>query len=326
MGRLFIDGFEKGASDLWFVSGSIAIVTASAYAMTGSYAISAAAGSTIRRDLGTRSALYGAFRFRPTANGSISFMRIYLYPTIIATLYYDAANRRLQVYSGDSATLLASGATDRIQVSTTYHIQFKYIPDSASGVFDVKVNGVSDIAFSGNTVPGAQTTLDQVEFRGAYYGGQLHQYDDFVFDDATWIGNSKIAAIAPNGVGNSTQWDPSAGLNYQCVDEIPASDTDYVFTNVVDEVDTYAMSDLPASAAVVKCVQVVARARKEGTATPQNINLAVRTTGGDAYSADQALESSFKPHINHWENNPGTSSPWTVSEVNAMEAGVKSKT
>jgi hypothetical protein len=110
------------------------------------------------------------------------------------------------------------------------------------------------------------------------------------------------------------------------VDDRPPSDSDFVSTNVVDEVDTYALSDLPSEAATIKCVQVHCRARKEGSATPQNINLAVRTTGGDAYSADQALAENFMGHKNIWALNPGTAAAWTVSEVNAMEAGVKSKT
>src|SRR3990172_7953604 len=149
-----------------------------------------------------------------------------------------------------------------------------------------------------------------VQFGADGINGTFTQYyDDIVFDDAAYPGNTKIAGLIPNGAGFSSQWDPSAGLNYQCVDELPPSDADFVSTNVVNEVDTYALSDLPSEAATIKCVQVHCRARKEGSATPQNINLAVRTTGGDAYSADQALESSFKPHINHWENNPGTSSP-----------------
>jgi hypothetical protein len=145
-----------------------------------------------------------------------------------------------------------------------------------------------------------------------------------VFDNASWIGDTVVLGLSPSGAGNAAQWDPSAGSNYACVDEVPPSDTDYVSTNINDEIDTYAISDLP-SVVSVKAVQVLARARKEGVSTPQNIALVLRTGSTDYPSEDQALNTTFMGHIKLWEQNPNTAAAWTESGVNGIEAGVKAR-
>jgi hypothetical protein len=72
-----------------------------------------------------------------------------------------------------------------------------------------------------------------------------------------------------------------------------------------------------------KCVQLQALAKAEGSPSPHNLQLAVRTNGADYFSGDKAVPSSSTQLSSLWEANPATSAPWQEAEVNAMEIGVK---
>jgi len=64
-------------------------------------------------------------------------------------------------------------------------------------------------------------------------------------------------------------------------------------------------------------------AKAEGSPSPHNLQLAVRTIGADYFSGDKAVPSSSTQLSSLWEANPATSAPWQEAEVNAMEIGVK---
>ena len=123
-------------------------------------------------------------------------------------------------------------------------------------------------------------------------------FDNVVIDDAAWPGKTNIQAIRPDrSRGNSTQWTPSAGANWDCVDEVPASDADNVVTNANDQVDLYAAGNLVGTIDSVVCVQVQARAVKEGVATPQNLALGVRTGATDYFSSDKIIPTAAKSRL-----------------------------
>jgi hypothetical protein len=144
-----------------------------------------------------------------------------------------------------------------------------------------------------------------------------------VIDNAAWPGNTKIQAIVPAAAGNSTQWAPSAGANYQCVDEKPPSEADFLSTNTTGHLDQFVAGDLTGSIENVKCVQVQALAKAEGVPTPTNLQLSVRTGGSDFLSGDKAIPVASGQLYEIWEANPDTVAPWEISEVNAMQIGVK---
>jgi len=62
---------------------------------------------------------------------------------------------------------------------------------------------------------------------------------------------------------------------------------------------------------------------KEGSATPQNVKLAVRSGGTDYAGADKAVPTTAATVASIWETDPATSAAWSESNVNAVEIGVK---
>ena len=89
------------------------------------------------------------------------------------------------------------------------------------------------------------------------------RFDDVYLVDTSapngdFLGDVRVAYLAPNGNGASSQFvgsDLNSVDNYLLVDEVPANDdTDYVQSDVLNNIDTYALADLPANAGVVKSV------------------------------------------------------------------------
>ena len=324
MARVFIDGFEAGDLKLWDLVVGAWIVSGIA-GMDGTYCLSCDAFGSYyaHKYLPAAPEYYLAFRYRGSSAQYASSMCYFFNGTTqLARLRRNPTSGFLEIRRGTgSGTLLATGAI-AVNVGTPVLIEVHYKPHNTEGVFQVKVGGILDIDFTGDTTDGA-TAIDGIRVGGdgTYYSSCW--FDNVVIDNAAWPGNTKIQAIKPAGAGNSTQWTPSAGDNYACVDEVPPSESDFIVTNTLDHLDLYAAGDLAGTIGSVKCVQLQALAKAEGSPTPHNLQLAVRTNGADYFSGDKAVPSSSTPLSNLWEANPATAAPWQEAEVNAMEIGVK---
>ncbi len=326
MARLFIDGFESGGLDLWdTINGGSASGTQK---KTGSYAyyVTAALHYLIK-NISSVSTIYFKFWFypysTPYAHPIISF---YDDVGVQVTLRLNT-NMTLTLLRGTiSGTVLGTG-TKVLSLNTWYLIEGKILINDTTGIAQLKIDGALplDIDFSGDTQNQTGDTITKIYLGNVdvSYSG-YNYFDDFVLDDAALVGDTRIQAISPTGAGNSTNWTPSAGNNWDCVEEIPASDANYLTTNSNDILDTYQASNLTGAVVSIRCVQVQARSVKEGASTPQNLKLAVRTGGSDYLSGDKAVPVSFKSLFNIWELNPNTSAAWMTSDVDGVEIGIKS--
>lgn len=327
MARVFIDGFESGEHDMWDAEDNAIVVSSAGLDMEGDYCLDLnSIVEYLQKDITADDEMYFAFLYRPTSSAQSSqIFTVYKDDTVLLHLNRSTATGLLRVMSEAAGSLLVTG-TKVINVNTTYLIEIRFKVADSGGRAEVKVDGIQDIDFTGDTKSTAETQFNRVRFGrgGSASYNSVAYFDNFVMDDADWIGDTKIQAIASSGAGNSTGWTPSAGNNWDCVDEIPPSDADYVSTNSNDVVDTYAAGNLAGTIGVVKCVQVQVRARTDGAPTPNNLKLAVRSGGTDYLSGDKAVSAAEKGLWNLWEDNPATATDWTETTVNAVEIGIKS--
>ncbi len=325
MARIFIDGFESGGLDLWDNIGSGASAIAAPAGMDGSYA--GQVGTTnafLEKALIAAAEYYAAFLSKITFTYAVStsICQFKSGSTILVDIKRNGSSGRIEAYRG--STIIATG-TIVLNVNQLYHLQIRANIHDTTGVVQVKVDGVLDLDFSGDTKPGADTTINAFQMGQTTINPMTIQFDNLVVDAAAWPGKTNIQAIRPSGAGNSTQWTPSAGANWDCVDEVPVSDADNVVTNANDQVDLYAAGNLAGTIDSVVCVQVQARAVKEGVATPQNLALGVRTGATDYFSSDKVIPTAAKSVFNLWAQNPNTAASWTKTEVDGVEIGIKSR-
>ena len=322
MARVFIDGFEAGQIDLWDSYAGSPTVPAAPTGMSGSYALYLPAGTTVTKNLAAADYYYTAFKVKASGTYDAPLISFLNNVTVLGSLYLIGSTYILSAYSGDKSSLLASYGTP-LMASPVYLIEVYYKPNTTVGVFQVKVNGAMVINYSGNTTPSA-LQINAIKLSQTGGASLVLYYDDIIVDNAAWIGNTFIPGIFPNAVGNSSQFTPSVGSNYTCVDEKPASDTDYNATDTAGLLDTYPHTALSGVANVL-CVQVQARAMQEGIAPPQNLKLALRSVGVDYLGTVNPIPTTnYKALAYIWQTNPLDGSPWTPAIVNATEIGMES--
>lgn len=323
MARIFIDGFESGGADL-FASQYLATVEPdSSYLFDGGYYLNledAASYAAITLS-SALSEVYSAFLFRCTQGSQNGVIAFYSGSTPICHITTSALGH-LNAYLSTSTNVGES--TLALSAGNTYHIEVHFKMSDTVGEIAVKVNGISVITYSGDTKPGTQTTFDSVRFGLASIGTGGVAYDNIILDSSAWVGKTYIQALLPTAAGATQSWLSSGITNWSSVDDIPTADGDFIYTNTVNQTDTYVTSDIAGAIGVIKAVQVQARVLRNGLSTPTNLQLVVRSGGTDYTSASIAIPTSYASVSKIWETNPATSSVWTESTVNAMEIGVKS--
>jgi hypothetical protein len=318
MARVFIDGFESGSTDLWDEINGAPAVQAISSGMDGVYQLYCAyqGGHFLRKVLPPAAEYWVAFRYI-YVGGSSDYAFTFLDPdgTVLGCIKTDTGV--LTAVRG-SSTLLASGAT-AMAAGTAYKVEVRYKPHATAGIFQVKVNGTLEIDYSGNT--GTTTNIGKIMLGWTSDFLGEGKWDNIIVDDAEFPGDTMIQARVVNGAGDSTQWTPSTGANYACVDEKPPVDTDYNRGAAADYLDLFAVAALSGAPETIKCVQVQARCKKEG-APPAYLKLAVKTGGTVYLSGDVGAKTGrVMSRYGLWQLNPNTGVDWQPSD--ALQIGCK---
>lgn len=231
----------------------------------------------------------------------------------------------------NGTTVTNGTSTYTIPTSTWVYIEWKVtIADSISAdTCKVRVNGtdVITVATSQDLKNTANASANSVVIGGT--GGHTAcYYDDFYVCNQSgttnndFLGDVKVRTIYPSGAGNSTDWTPSAGSNYQCVDESPANgDTDYVSETTAGDHDTYALDDITITGSILG-IQTNLYAKKDDAGTKE-LAAVVRSGTTDYDGATVSVNGSYTVHTEIRETDPDTTAAWTQSGINAMECGPK---
>jgi hypothetical protein len=241
---------------------------------------------------------------------------------------------QLVVGRGGGTVLGTSVAT--VSTGTWHHIVVDITIGDATGssatwgAFEVWLNGVSVLSAT-NVDTKATANAYANAYRYVVTGGngttnstnsQVMLIDDSITDSATNWGDKRVQVLRPNGAGASTQFTPSAGSNYACVDDTLLDTSDYVESTVVGNIDTYACEDVSASASV--SAVVVTMVANKTDAGARSIRGVLRI-GGTNYTngADLALSATDTVQQAIFETNPATAGAWTASALNGAEIGIK---
>lgn len=219
-----------------------------------------------------------------------------------------------------------------ISANTFYYIEWKVKIDNTTGTIDVQVNGSNKLSLTGlDTQNTANATANQVVMGNL--GGNSNttsDFGDFYACDGqgsaptnTFLGDVRIEAKFTNGAGVTTEWTPSAGSNFQNVDETaPDDDTTFNSSSTINQVDTYAYPDITPGFGTVFGVQVLMNTRKDDGGT-RTIAPVVRSGSTNYVGNSQNISTSYLYYRQMYEQNPDTAAVWTVSGVNAAEFGIK---
>ncbi len=323
MGIIFMDGFERRSTNAYASSSGVSFSSGISN-MSGDYCLNATSiSSYIKYYLSSSlTELYMMYRVMVTSSNNIGLAIFYdSNNAVIAMVRSD--NLIIKFYRG-TGTLLASGPT--ISLNTTYLIKMYYKPMDSGGVFKLWVDGVLGIDYSGDTTNGIGNCKSILfGYLSGISNGYLYM-DDLIISTTDITKNLRIAGKAVTGAGSNADWTPSSGSNnWDTVEEIPPSDSDYNYTNTIGHVDTFNIANCTESIASIEALQVNFNCAYEGTPTPSGIQSVLRHGGTDYASGTTILlPSSFGHRFQVYETNPGTGSAFTESDINNLEVGYES--
>jgi len=303
--------------------------------------------TTIKRSGGASLKLYdyqsASFTKSITAVSEF-YLRFGLYTHDTVYIYWKKGGTTLGYVKYLSGTLsISSGALSDsgstiLVPDSWYLIEIHVKIDDATGAVDVRLDGVLECNVSGDTKPSADTTVDTLYFIASISAAYTATYlDDMSLNDTaggaddSWCGEGKIIMLSPNDdvTTELTQY-PALTDHHADVDDFPADgDTTYVQGTVVDEEDLY---ELTASGLVAADVDTINRVwvesrSKDTTSTGGTLLLFINSNGTVDDGPDVTLSTSYTKKILSGEflQNPDGPAAWSVAALDALRAGVRTR-
>jgi hypothetical protein len=341
MSLLFVDGFDHYATadftKKWLIADSVATIQTSAGRFGGGCL--RATGTSVNRSV-TKT-------FPPTATWIIGLAVKHggnngANPGQIITLL-DAAvvqcDVRINVDGTLSVTRNGTALTNgtsvaALSVGTWYYVELKVtIANSISaGSCKVRLNGVDviTVATGQDTQNTANATANQIRIgQNVTNISQTWDHDDLYVCDGNgsvnndFLGDVRVETLYPTGAGNSTGFTPSAGANWQCVDDTEInSDTDYAYAAASGTKDLYAFGNLTSAPTSIFGVQTCLGQRKDDAGAKLTVPV-TRSAGTDYDGSNHAVLDSYIFDHQVRELDPATAAAWTEAGVNAAEFGIK---
>lgn len=263
---------------------------------------------------GVNTSPFAIFRWR---NGS----------TTLGDIRVDGSDRHIKAYVNDGAVATSlTHFSDNIWNLIEVHV---IIADS--GVIQVKINGILEIDYSGDTKPGSATNVDVIGLGG---GDWNFYYDDLAFNDTngsvdnSWCGNGYVEMLTPTGDSTPLSWSPVTGTShYAMVDEYAKDDdTTYVTTSGAGIRETFSMSNFTDTNKVVKRIWAEGRA-KDASASSTQIKLGIKTSEGNILLGSGITLASNYGMARGTELlvNPVGSGLWNKTSLDAIEFVIESE-
>jgi hypothetical protein len=340
---LAIDGFENynsvaDMSNLWGAAGALAFQLTGRDPSGVSIAVGPATDTMTKVIPNSVSGVVGLgmlFGTDPSLDGFFLQLREATAAAGEHLRLYVTGSRQLQIRRG--ATVLQTSARTLPEDIFNY-IELKWLIDDTVGKVEVFVNGTKGgwLDFTGDTQNGGNAFIDAIRLLGS--GGATaapYTFDDFYVLDLTGtapgndrLGDSIVETLNPSAAGAEAQWAPSAGLNFQNVDEAtPDGDTTFNSSAVVADDDRFAMDNLVNVPSTVFAVQVQGAFRNENSG-PRTVRLKAFDGVTEGQSADitPTFSGTYVMEDAMFEDHPTGAAPWSTAEVNAMEAGYRVQT
>jgi hypothetical protein len=202
---------------------------------------------------------------------------------------------------------------------------------AGTGRVVVRVNNDSTgwIDFTGDTCSNTNEYANVINI-GCIDTNLNHYTDDLYICDGAgsvnnnFLGDCRVDTILPSGAGSTTQFTPSAGSNYACVDENPPNeDTDYVESSTLNHVDTYAFADIAHTPTGIFGVQINMDVKKDDAGDRWIASITKSGSSGNVAGTAKTLSTGQTIHSQVVELDPDTAALWTKAGINAAEFGIK---
>jgi len=284
--------------------------------------------------------LYVKFRFQTTrvSGGSTIFSVGNESNTAIISLSSEDGNIRVNSYcSVYDATEMVSSYN--MIIDKWYIIEF-YVSispgacsASPTGSYELRIDGIVEAKEDNVRTGGGYDYYNTVLFSCGY--NRVALMDDIVIDTTSAFdittGDSKVYLYKPNANGTNSDFIPSSGQNYECVDvtgKLLNVDDNYISSNQVADKDSYTLTtDSTSPMTKIVTVQSEHRVERVGRSVPRSIKPYLLIGGfeytGDDFPSDDLGVGSPRAVINEWRQNPNTLTDWVEGDLSSLELGIE---
>lgn len=268
-------------------------------------------------DLGLPDEFYVHFAFRRGTTGSFLHTLIALVDGTTEVFRVQATGTTLQMQALVSSVWTNVGSAISYTQDVLNHVDLYIDGNSATGTATLFIAGTQRESATADL--SAVTSINKLRFYGI---GTVTTclISQCVVSSTSTVGG-RLFTVPPTGVGATSSWTGA----YSNIDEIAYSDADFINSGTANQVSTFAVTAPSLTGYVVRAVAVNARAKRD-SAGPQNLQLALRSSGTDYFSSSKALSVGYSSYCNIWETDPATSAAWVNSAVTSLQPGVKSIT
>lgn len=240
---------------------------------------------------------------------------------------------KLKVKYQPSQTKNILFTSEVIDQDTWYYIELKAKMHSTTGIVEFRMN--EQLLYQGSNLDTVAWGSSGTQIGGVVFNFTIYNrlwLDDIYIIDTTgsvnndFLGDIRVDSIHPNGAGNYTQLTPSAGSNYECIDEINMDDTDYVEGANAGDKDSYSYANAPTDLDDAGIFGIQLNTQAIRTAESDNIKMkGFLRTGSTDYeeTTAQSLSDIVTSKKIIWEDDPSDSNIWTQAKINACEFGVE---
>ena len=236
-----------------------------------------------------------------------------------------------EMYDGTTSRVTSTPARLQTGEWNVFELHVK-LAATPNGIFQAKLNGHLLIDWTGTT-NGSYSTVDNIRFwhQSSTSNGGLCYIDDIAINNTTtandnsWPGDGGVLAALVPMTGAATYSDliASTGNAWDCVNEKPASATDYAYESTVDKKSTYLLTNLaglPSGASIARVWMEIGAL--ESAAAGGKIATLLRSGSTDSQGTDQLLSiAQAKFASAEYLVDPADSAAWDSTKVNALEAG-----
>jgi hypothetical protein len=223
-----------------------------------------------------------------------------------------------------NGTTWVTGATVPyiFNVTQRQHFDVHIKMHDTTGIFTIYKDGILVGSHTAtDTILTAATTLDWMRHRspGQSFGVSYFLSAIIIADEDTRA--MTVAQSLPTGAGANSAW---TGL-FSAIDETQFDDTDFIQSDVLNAVSTFATPILPAAVTGgVYSVVAVAISGRMLAKSGRDIALTLYTNTA-TYPAAAGVDApiSFNARETIWHTNPATSTTWTASEASTSQIGAK---
>jgi hypothetical protein len=244
--------------------------------------------------------------------GSSTYTLLSFWASSVEVFRIESTATTLQMKALIGAVMTTVGSPLAWDTGVLEHVDLYVDGNTASGTATLYFGGTERITAAADL--SSVTGIDEVRGEYSAIASQV------IIADEPTIG-WRLLTRYPNGAGAATAW--TGG--YTDVDEAVCDDGDFCNSSTNGQVEQFTQTGPAITGYTVRAVGVYARAKKGGSG-PTNLQIGIRVSSTDYFSASKALSVGYSAYGEIWEQNPATTADWLNTAIDAIQPSIKAVT